>query len=211
MILNPNPGLLFNTLSSSSGTPVLNTPQLPSVNLLSTTQTPTLFPTSLQGTPSPDVSTADPLTTIQTLLQSILMTLQNLGNGGANTPTPPKGEEATEIKNMGANFDKIDTNKDGFLTDDEIKNSKQDYKSILAHSSALMFTSIDPGDPAWHGLSKADVTGIQGRLNNGETLAGISTSLSSQVSAQRDIGPGAQAFQQYVDQERKLFPLDKKA
>jgi hypothetical protein len=152
--------------------------------------------TSLYGTPTGTPPGG-------TLLQSIMSMMQTMGFSATQNK-----EEADEVKNLSENFDEIDTNKDGILEDEEMQNAGPDrFKHVLANSSSLMFASIDPGAPAWHGLSKADLTAIQSRVYTGQSLSIINVGLINQISAERGISPSPQAFQEYVERERQLIPL----
>lgn len=82
--------------------------------------------------------------------------------------------EPTPADAVGSALDQFDSlTDDGFVTAEKL--AKIEGGEALAENlDSLIFASrYDEGDQAWHGLSKEDLTTIQGRLQNGETIEQI--------------------------------------
>ncbi|MCA9799905.1 MAG: hypothetical protein KC476_07275 [Cyanobacteria bacterium HKST-UBA06] len=95
------------------------------------------------------------------------------------------------------NFAKIDTNTDGILSDSEIEAAKSNVLAdfdaanideLVNLNQALKFAYIDPGAPAWDGISRNDVDTVVQRLNEGDDFAKIADR-AEDLQPQEWVGP----------------------
>lgn len=150
--------------------------------------------------------------------------------GGGTTTTRPQNlnelSQADQTRTtahaaglLNTNFDRIDSNRDGVISANEINLFKENQANApLATQQALgnlggavpelMFGTIQSGDPAWFGLSKADLALAQRQLEGGSSLEDIQRDTRSRVISERNIPfngrseSQADAFRTYVEQQR---------
>jgi hypothetical protein len=144
---------------------------------------------------------------------------QPAAGGPAPTQAEGTGNQASAARLLSQNFDRIDKNRDGVISGDEINlfrdsraNAPQSTRDALGSLAdavpELMFGTIQSGDAAWFGLSKEDLVSARRQLNSGTSLEEIQRNIQTRVIRERNVPyngrsqSAAEAFRTYVEQQR---------
>lgn len=143
--------------------------------------------------------------------------------GGTAPAAPTQAErtanQASAARLLSQNFERIDKNRDGVISGDEINlfrdsqaNAPQTTRDALGSLAdavpELMFGTIQSGDAAWFGLSKADLVTARRQLNSGTSLEEIRRGIQTRILRERNVPyngrsqSAAEAFRTYVEEQR---------
>lgn len=151
---------------------------------------------------------------LQQQISNLMARIENLTKGNNNNnppaaPPPPPPKERQDINRLSnqTNFNKCDTNGNGILEKNELSRFLGSSSEITANEQVLMFATIQSGNEAWHGLSMADVNNLKTRMNNGETMDEIVTSLRTKYAKERRVKNTESDFKKYVERMRNAYKI----
>ena len=136
-----------------------------------------------------------------------------------STQAQRTANQASAARLLSQNFDRIDKNRDGVISGDEINlfrdsqaNAPQATRDALGSLAdavpELMFGTIQSGDAAWFGLSKEDLVTARRQLNSGTSLEEIQRGIQTRILRERNVPyngrfqSAAEAFRTYVEEQR---------
>ena len=135
-----------------------------------------------------------------------------------STQAQRTANQASAARLLSQNFDRIDKNRDGVISGDEINlfrdsqaNAPQATRDALGSLAdavpELMFGTIQSGDAAWFGLSKEDLVTARRQLNSGTSLEEIQRGIQTRILRERNVPyngrsqSAAEAFRTYVEEQ----------
>ena len=150
----------------------------------------------------------------QTLTESLQANLDRLGRTRSeNDAVVNSNQSRIATKTLKDNFTTLDTDHNGVLDESEIRAAARTYSaqavalnSIANNNRELMFASIDPGNAAWHGLSRQDLDSLSTSFTAGKTSYGLAADLRAKISAERGYPADLIGFRNKIDQLRRDIP-----